>query len=150
MVSIPEVFTNNSLRYPITPTPVNNPSSIKSLYLFTNILDVKNKTDIRQVRAVTSKRKAIKAGTNPLAMRKTRNENSKINNQIKESLYNWVMHYPQVVQSPIFNYDLKVNIDGPTRLKIVPKLILQVSVRELHNSLVSEPECVGLKEARDA
>ena len=59
------------------------------------------------------------------------------------------MRHPQVVQSPIFNNVLKVNIDGHTRLKIAPKLLLQVSVRELHNSLVSEPEDGGLKEARD-
>ena len=47
----------------MTPTPVNKPSAIKSLCLFTNILYVKNKTDIRQVGAAKSKRRAIKAGT---------------------------------------------------------------------------------------
>ena len=40
----------------------------------------------------------------------------KINHQIKKSLYNWIMHHLQVVQSPIFNDSLKVNIDGHTRL----------------------------------
>ena len=39
----------------------------------------------------------------------------KINYHIKNSLYNWIMRYPQVVQSPIFNDCLKVNIEGPTR-----------------------------------
>ena len=32
---------------------------------------------------------------------------------------------------------------------LVPKLLLQVSVRELHNSLVSDPNDGGLKDARD-
>ena len=41
--------------------------------------------------------------------------NSEINNQIKKSLYNWIMRHPQVVKSPIFNDCLKVNIDGHTR-----------------------------------
>ena len=59
------------------------------------------------------------------------------------------MHHPQVVQPPTFNYCLKVNIDGHTEPKIVPTLILQVSVRELHNSLVSGPIDGRLKEARD-
>ena len=33
--------------------------------------------------------------------------------------------------------------------QLVPKLLLQVSVRELHNSLVSDPNDGGLKNARD-
>ena len=33
------------------------------------------------------------------------------------------MRHPQVVQSPIFNDYLKVNIDGPTRLQNYPKLL---------------------------
>ena len=60
------------------------------------------------------------------------------------------MYHPQVVQSPIFNDCLKVNIDGHTEPKIVPKLLLQVSVRELHNSLGSDSVDGVLKEARDA
>ena len=31
----------------------------------------------------------------------------------------------------------------------VPKFLLQVSVRELHNSLVSDPNDGGLKDSRD-
>ena len=60
------------------------------------------------------------------------------------------MHNSQVVQSPIFNYCLKVNIDGHDGPQIVPKLLLQVSVQELHNRLGSDPVDGGLKEARDA
>ena len=59
------------------------------------------------------------------------------------------MHNPQVVQSPIVNDCLKVNIDGHTEPQLVSKLLLHVSVRELHNSLVSDPVDGGLKEARD-
>ena len=59
------------------------------------------------------------------------------------------MHHPQVVQSPIFNDCTKVNIDGHTRPKIVTIVLLQISVRELHNILVSDPEDGGPKEARD-
>ena len=58
------------------------------------------------------------------------------------------MYHPQVVQSPIINDCLKVSIDSHTRPQIVPKLLLQVSVRELHNSLVSDPEYSGLKYSR--
>ena len=59
------------------------------------------------------------------------------------------MHNPQVVQSPIANDCLKVKIDGYTEPQLVPKLLLQVSVRELHNNLISAIKYGGPKEARD-
>ena len=65
MVSTPEEFTDNSPRYPMTPTPVNKKSARKSLFIFTNILDVKKKTYIGRVGANKSKHKEIKAGTAP-------------------------------------------------------------------------------------
>ena len=40
-------------------------------------------------------------------------------------------------------------LDDQSELQLVPKLLLQVSVRELHNSLVSDPHDGGLKDARD-
>ena len=36
-----------------------------------------------------------------------------------------------------------------TEPQLVPKLLLQVSVREVHNSLVSDPTDGGTKDARD-
>ena len=81
---------------------------------------------------------------------KKRKGNSKINDQIKKSIYNWIIHHPKVVQSPIFNDSLKVNIDGHTRQIFFPKLLLHMSVREFRNSLVSVPEDGGLKEEMDA
>ena len=58
------------------------------------------------------------------------------------------MHHPQVVQSPNLKDSLKVNIDGHTEPQLVLKLLLQVSVWEPHNSLVSYPVDGGTKEAR--
>ena len=55
------------------------------------------------------------------------------------------MHNPQVVQSPIFNDSLKLNIGGHTRPEIDPKLVLQVPVQELRTSLIRDPEYGGLK-----
>ena len=114
MVSTPEGFTNNSPRSPMTPTPVKKPSAQKSLCLFINILDVENKTATCWVGAAKSNRKAIKSGTAPWALKQNRKGNPKINDQINKSLYNWIMHHPQVVQLPIFNDCIKVNIDGHT------------------------------------
>ena len=58
------------------------------------------------------------------------------------------MNHPQVMQSPIVNNFLKVKIDGHTETLLVPKLLFQVSVRELHNNIVSNADNGGLKEAR--
>ena len=57
------------------------------------------------------------------------------------------MHHPQVVQSPIVNDCLKVKIDGHNELQLVPKLLLHVSVRELHNNFFSATMDGCLKEA---
>ena len=56
------------------------------------------------------------------------------------------MHHPHVVLSPIVNDCLKVKIYGYTEPQIVPKHLLPVSVRELHNNLVSTTKYGGLKE----
>ena len=40
-------------------------------------------------------------------------------------------------------------LDDRTEPQPAPKLLLQVSVRELHISLVSDPNDGGLKDARD-
>ena len=53
------------------------------------------------------------------------------------------------MQSPIANDCLKVKIDGYTEPQPFPKLLLQVSIRELHNNLISTAKYGGLKEARD-
>ena len=71
-------------------------------------------------------------------MKKKKKRNSKIDEQIKKSLYNWIMNHPQVAKSPIINDCLKLKMDGHTEPQLVPKLLLQVSVRELYNNLVSD------------
>ena len=59
------------------------------------------------------------------------------------------MLHPQVVQSPISDDCMKVKIDGRTEPQLVPKLLLHVSVRELHNNIVSNTVNGGLTESRD-
>ena len=64
-------------------------------------------------------------------------------------MYTWITRHTQVVQSPVSNYCLKGMLDYQKEPQLVPKLLLQLSVRELHNSLVSDPNDGGLKDARD-
>ena len=74
---------------------------------------------------------------------------SKINGHIKRNIYAWITRHPQVVQSPISNDYLKVVFDDQTEPQLVPIFLPQVSVREPYNSLVSDPNYGGLKDARD-
>ena len=72
----------------MTPPTLKKPSDKKSLFLFTDILGVKDKTAIRRFGAAKSKRKAIKAGTMPWELKPKRKLNSRINDHIKKYLYN--------------------------------------------------------------
>ena len=64
-------------------------------------------------------------------------------------MYECITRHIQVVQSPIYNYCLKFMFDDQKEPQLVPKLLLQVYVRELRNSLVSDPNEGGIKDARD-
>ena len=126
MVSTPEVFTDDSTISPMKSTPEKKPNGGKSLCLFTNILDMKRKNAARQVVNSKSKRKVIKFGTTPWPLKQKRKGNSKINDQIKKSMYNWSMHHLQVVQSPIVNDCLKMIIGGHTEPQLVLELLLKI------------------------
>ena len=82
-------------------------------------------------------------------MKQKRKRDSKIYEPIKKSLYNWIIHHPQVVKSSIANDSLKVKIDGNTELQLFPRFLLQVSIREHNKNLVGSTIDGGLKEARD-
>ena len=144
----PEGVTDNSPNVNMTSTPVKRPNARKSLCLFTNILDVKPKTAKRRFVAAKSRLKSMEV-CNSLWTKKKRKGHSKINEQIKRSLYTWITCHPEVVKSPISNDCLKVMLDDQSEPQLVPKLLLQVSVRELYNSLISDPTDGGLKDARD-
>ena len=126
-------------------TTVKKPSARKPLRLFTNIFDVKNISSIRHVGAAKSKYRAIKFGSSLCKNKTKQRGHSKINDQIKRKIYTCITRHPHVVQSPIFNYCLKVIFDNKTEPQMAPKLLLQVSVEELHNSLVSYTNDGGIK-----
>ena len=64
-------------------------------------------------------------------------------------MYTWITNHPQVVKSSISNDRLKVMLDDKTEPQLVPKFLLQVYAKELHNSLVSDPNDGCLKDARN-
>ena len=137
MVFNPEEVTDFIPILLITQTKIREISARKSLCLFTNIFFVKKKISIQRVESTESKSRAIKIG-NSLLTNKKRKGHSKINEQIKINLYAWITLYTRVFQSTTSNDFLKDIFDDQTEPQLVPKFLLQVSVRELHNILVSD------------
>ena len=70
----------------MTSTPLKKPSVGKSLCLFTNILDVKPKTEKRRIVAAKYKRKSMKRGNSLWANKTKQKGHSKINEQIKRNI----------------------------------------------------------------
>ena len=112
-------------------------------------MDVKPTTAKRRFVAAKYRRKAMKVCNILWTKKPKQTWHSKINEQIERNLYAWITRHPQVVQSLISNDCLKVLLNDQTEPQLVPKFLLQVSVRELYNSLVSDPNDCGLKDARD-
>ena len=106
---------------------------------------MKNRTAYSRVGAAKYKCKVIKFGNKPWPLKQKRKGNSKIDEYIKKSLYNFIIRHPQVVPSPNINDCLMVKIDGHTEPQLFTKLLLCVSVREIHNNLVSDTIDGGLK-----
>ena len=111
-------------------------------------MDVKPKTAKRRIVATKSKRIAMKVVNIHWTKKKKRKGHSKINEHIKRNLYIWIKRHPQVFQSPISNDCLKVMLDDKTEPQLVPIFLLRVSVRELYNSLVSDPNDSDIKDDR--
>ena len=62
MVSTPDIFTDKGSMSPGPYMDVRNPSAIKLLRLFTEVLDVNNKTSVRRLGSAKSGYKSIRSG----------------------------------------------------------------------------------------
>ena len=87
ILSTPEGVTDNSPNVHLTSSPVKKPSDRKSLWLFTNILGVKQKTAKRHIGAAKYKRRAIKFSNSLWTNKSRRKGHSKINDKIKRNIY---------------------------------------------------------------
>ena len=88
MVYSTERFTDNIPMSPGTPVTLRKPSARKPLYLFTEVLYVKKKTDIRKLGAAKSELKAIIGGIMVWSSIPKRIGHTKINKRVKKYLYN--------------------------------------------------------------
>ena len=54
---------------------------------------------------------------------------TKVTTSVKQDRYHFILQHTQVFQSPIYNYCIRVSIAGHTKKQVLPKILLQVSVR---------------------
>jgi hypothetical protein len=73
----------------------------------------------------------------------------KITPAVKQAIVHWIQSHENVVTSPIFNETILVKEPGSIEKRRVPKLLLEIPVRELHNLLVAPLEQGGLPQCRD-
>ena len=67
-----------------------------------------------------------------------------------QEIVDWIMKNSNVRQSPITS-DTLITADADTKVKRrVPKLLLECSIRKLHNELIASPDDGGLLGARHA
>ena len=79
MVSNTEQVTDDSSNVPMTSISVKKPSARKTLFFFTNILNVKKKTEKRRFGASKYKHRAMKVGNSLWTKKKKWKGYSKIN-----------------------------------------------------------------------
>ena len=74
---------------------------------------------------------------------------SKITFYLRDTVIKWLHNHPHIVSSPIYNDKLLFKDSSEPNTKTrVEKLLRQVSMRELHNDLLSDPP-TGLSEVYD-
>ena len=75
---------------------------------------------------------------------------SKVGKALRQEIVDWIMKNSNVRQSPITRDTLLI-ADADNKVKRrVPKLLLECSMRQLHNELISSKDDGGLVGARHA
>jgi hypothetical protein len=76
---------------------------------------------------------------------------SQVTEEMYAKLHAWVLNHPHVADSPTARDRLLMKDDPETGIKVrTGKILLEVSVRELHNNLLEPPANGGLSCARNA
>ena len=114
MVSSPEEFTEIfhccliNMSLPKIQVQGNHSVSFLIYWIF-------EKTSVLRLSAAKSKRKAIRAGYLLWQRISNRRGHTKINQKVKEALYNWTLCHHQVLKYPIANDCFYPSIDGNSK-----------------------------------
>ena len=136
----------------ILPSPIKKMNYLSTHYLIKHY-NIPKTTGYHKLNAVCTKRKIIfeENGEGPTKWScvKRRENFSKITFDLRDSVIKWLHNHPHIVSSPIYNDTLMLKDSSEPNTKIrVGKLLRQVSMRELHNDLLSDPP-TGLSEVYD-
>ena len=114
---------------------------------------------MQQVKCISSKKVSTKRGHLIAQVKNTSVKWSikpcivrtkKISKAFRKETFDWIIKYSNVCQSPITR-DILLIADADTKVKRrVPKLLLECSMRQLHNELVDSPDDGDLVGARHA
>jgi hypothetical protein len=63
---------------------------------------------------------------------------TKVNKELEEKVLSFIENNPNMVQSPIMNDYVSVKDKSDPIVHKVPKLLLQITIRELHNNLIHD------------
>ena len=88
--------------------------SRKPLFPFNDLFYVKQKLSVHQFGDANTKNKVIRKGNFLWYIIKNNIGYIKMNASVKHALYYWNIQHPQVLQSPISNYFIRVSVDGHT------------------------------------
>jgi hypothetical protein len=136
----------------IAESPGEHCAKMPSIREQTKLLGMNYSSGWRFLRNGTTKRQLLTQGESNVSWSrvKPRKGFTKITPEIREKLNQWILGHPQVIQSPITNDTLLLPDRETGVVMRVPKLLIEISIRELHNDLIESPESGGLAEARDA
>ena len=144
----PETETNNDNQSTNNKKKDRTKIKIKDKFKSIGLDQVKSESQCYRIMhaAGITRKKIINNSKDAWVMKKNKSGYSKISPDLCDKVVEWIKKHPHVVHSPISND--KVYVKNPTtgEKEKVTKLLLECSVRELHNDLISPPP-TGLKEA---
>ena len=134
------------------PSPIKQVNS-PSIYSLIKHNNIPKTTGYRMINAASSKRKIIFTQNDESNIKwkfiKKRKPYCKISSDLRELVIEWLHKHPHIIPSPIYNDTLILkNPSDPSIKTRVAKYLHQISIRELHNDLLSEPP-IGLSEVYD-
>ena len=110
-------------------------------------------TGYRKLKEASTKRKIIfdenGEGITKWSTVKKRKKYCKISSELRTAVVKWLLDHPHIIPSPIYNDTLFLKDASNNNSKIrISKYLRQVSIRELHNNLLSDPP-KGISEVYD-
>ena len=77
-----------------------------------------------------------------------RRKYSKITSELKVKLHNWILRHPHVIKSP-YPQDTTLWKKQDGTVERIPKILISISIRELHNDVLKKASDGGLEGAVD-